>query len=636
MRCYLKNQSFLSHKIKLFFKAGIVLFLILYSTSGYAQDSAAGSFEFDGYLRNYEVFLPHNFQPNMPMVLVLHGCPSTIELFKRETVMHEIADTLGFVVVYAQAIDNCWSIGPDTIDYSPNTDDVGFLSALIDTVHAHFDVDLKRIYSCGHSSGGMMSFRMAGECGQRFAAVAGIGSTLFDESNKWQCIRPLPVLQMHGTEDPWLPYIESYEGFWSAPEMIDFWLNTLQCGPQTDTLFFPDIVKEDTLNPPSGNSQVQKISWTDCAGDNEFVHYKIINGGHQWPGAAIIYESRLGGNYNKDINAGVEILNFFQKHENPYADIAFGKSTNISKNYISRSGDSLIVTAEIANPANHSATVYGIINGETSSFQDSVQLFDDGHHHDGKAADDLWGGALWLSGIEEDLFEVRLRTRDLDEGTKHDIHLGGREYFTSIGPVSWDKDEYELLNFNDSLYTLKLSLRNESDTHTIVDVSARLTTSDPNVTAILQKTQAFPDIEPLQTVQCNGVYSFYAKKEPQILNFRLEIASEGHYWWEHSLDIETAIGQDDLVLPEIFALYQNHPNPFNPTTAIGYQLSAVSDVELSIYNLTGQKVATLVSERKNAGHHKIEWDASGFASGVYYYRLEAGEFVDVKKMILLR
>jgi flagellar hook assembly protein FlgD len=63
---------------------------------------------------------------------------------------------------------------------------------------------------------------------------------------------------------------------------------------------------------------------------------------------------------------------------------------------------------------------------------------------------------------------------------------------------------------------------------------------------------------------------------------------------------------------------------------------AVSDVELSIYNLLGQKIATLVNERRQAGDHQVEWDASGFASGVYYYRIEAGEFQDVKKMILLR
>jgi flagellar hook assembly protein FlgD len=59
-------------------------------------------------------------------------------------------------------------------------------------------------------------------------------------------------------------------------------------------------------------------------------------------------------------------------------------------------------------------------------------------------------------------------------------------------------------------------------------------------------------------------------------------------------------------------------------------------VNLSIYNTLGQKVATLVDERQQAGNHQVEWDASGFSSGVYYYRIEAGEFVDIKKMVLLR
>jgi len=88
--------------------------------------------------------------------------------------------------------------------------------------------------------------------------------------------------------------------------------------------------------------------------------------------------------------------------------------------------------------------------------------------------------------------------------------------------------------------------------------------------------------------------------------------------------------------PQDFQLFQNYPNPFNPTTAIGYQLSAVSDVELGIYNMLGQKVAVLVSKRQSAGSYQVQWDASGFASGVYYYRIKADEFQDVKKMILLR
>jgi glucuronoarabinoxylan endo-1,4-beta-xylanase len=94
--------------------------------------------------------------------------------------------------------------------------------------------------------------------------------------------------------------------------------------------------------------------------------------------------------------------------------------------------------------------------------------------------------------------------------------------------------------------------------------------------------------------------------------------------------------REDLYEPSSYELMNNYPNPFNPITAIGYQLSAVSDVKLKIYNVLGQKVATLVDERQQAGHHQVDWDASRFPSGVYYYRLEASEFVEVKKMILLR
>jgi len=99
----------------------------------------------------------------------------------------------------------------------------------------------------------------------------------------------------------------------------------------------------------------------------------------------------------------------------------------------------------------------------------------------------------------------------------------------------------------------------------------------------------------------------------------------------------TSVEESEHVqIPGKYGLFQNYPNPFNPTTAIGYRLSAVSDVELSIYNVLGQKVATIVSTRQEAGIHQIEWDATEFASGVYYYKIQAGEFVDVRKMVLIR
>jgi hypothetical protein len=85
-----------------------------------------------------------------------------------------------------------------------------------------------------------------------------------------------------------------------------------------------------------------------------------------------------------------------------------------------------------------------------------------------------------------------------------------------------------------------------------------------------------------------------------------------------------------------FALFQNYPNPFNPTTVISYQLPVISDVELTIFNTIGQKVATLVSEKQPAGLHKYEWDAGNMASGIYYFKLWAGDFTQTKKLVLLR
>ncbi len=85
-----------------------------------------------------------------------------------------------------------------------------------------------------------------------------------------------------------------------------------------------------------------------------------------------------------------------------------------------------------------------------------------------------------------------------------------------------------------------------------------------------------------------------------------------------------------------FNLFQNYPNPFNPRTIINYELPITNEIDLSIYNPLGQKIATLVSKKMPAGKHSVEWDASGFASGIYYYQLHAGSFIQTKKLILIR
>jgi hypothetical protein len=99
----------------------------------------------------------------------------------------------------------------------------------------------------------------------------------------------------------------------------------------------------------------------------------------------------------------------------------------------------------------------------------------------------------------------------------------------------------------------------------------------------------------------------------------------------------TNVSRDETVgIPLTFALHQNYPNPFNPSTTISYDLPVRSRVKLSIYNLLGQEVATLVNGEQEPGRYNVKFDASGLPSGIYFYRLEAGKFVDVKKMILVK
>nr|MQY80472.1 T9SS type A sorting domain-containing protein [Bacteroidota bacterium] len=98
-----------------------------------------------------------------------------------------------------------------------------------------------------------------------------------------------------------------------------------------------------------------------------------------------------------------------------------------------------------------------------------------------------------------------------------------------------------------------------------------------------------------------------------------------------------AVEPDEAKIAMKFALHQNYPNPFNPVTVISYQLPGVSEVELSVYSLTGKKAAVLVSEKQNGGSHQVEWDASGFASGIYFYRLQTdGGFVQTRKLMLIK
>ena len=100
-------------------------------------------------------------------------------------------------------------------------------------------------------------------------------------------------------------------------------------------------------------------------------------------------------------------------------------------------------------------------------------------------------------------------------------------------------------------------------------------------------------------------------------------------------DVKTDINNKNSA-PENFVLKQNYPNPFNPTTTIGFALPRTGNTELSVYNILGQKIITLVSEELSAGFYEYQFDASNFSSGIYFYKLQSDNFVLLKKMLLMK
>jgi hypothetical protein len=101
-------------------------------------------------------------------------------------------------------------------------------------------------------------------------------------------------------------------------------------------------------------------------------------------------------------------------------------------------------------------------------------------------------------------------------------------------------------------------------------------------------------------------------------------------------DSTTSVGGASSGLPGRWHLFQNYPNPFNPSTTIRFLIPRSAEVSLKIFNLLGEEVATLISGHRDAGTHSVQWDAAGLPSGVYFYRLQAGEFVETRKLVLLR
>ena len=288
-------------------KKGLVFASILLSFSYFSQQTINGTIVHDGIVRSYKLYVPAIYTGNtaVPLVLNFHGYTSNSNEQMIYGNFRNIADTANFLVVHPQGTLDVNNTTHFNVGWGGSSvDDVGFTEALIDSLSAAYSIDQNRIYSVGMSNGGFMSFRLACELSTKIAAGGSVtGSMLPSTLGNCNASHPMPIIQIHGTIDPTVPYNGSAGWTASVTNVLNHWATFNNCSP------VPTIVNVPNINLPDG-STVEKYTYENGDNCSEVVHFKVTNGQHTWPGSII----NLAGT-NFDINASVEIWNFLSKYD---------------------------------------------------------------------------------------------------------------------------------------------------------------------------------------------------------------------------------------------------------------------------------------------------------------------------------
>ncbi len=265
---------------------------VLFVTSN-AINYGSSTYEtsFQGLDRDYIVYIPENYTPEYPspLLFVYHGFGGNNNLMMNYTGFNEIANQNNFIVVYPQGSNFIgvphWNVGGWTL--GSTTDDIAFTEHLINTVSDEYNINYDRLYATGMSNGGFMSFLLACQMSETFAAVASVTGSMTTETYQ-QCtpLREVPVLQIHGTIDPIVPYAGVQA--WNTPidEVLTYWATNNECN------LTPQIISLEDIDPDN-NIIVDEITYDGGTNASVVKHYKVYGGGHDWFDNAEISASEL-------------------------------------------------------------------------------------------------------------------------------------------------------------------------------------------------------------------------------------------------------------------------------------------------------------------------------------------------------
>ncbi len=279
-----------------------LILLLFIPFLGYSQQNL--TFQHGGLTREYILYKPANLPINAPLVFVFHGYGGDGQTIMSYSNMNTIADQNGFAVCYPEGTlawgDQFFDVGYDFINWS--VDDVGFSVALANHLQTTHQLDSNRTFSTGLSNGGDISYLLACEASTTFRAIAPVaGMILANIYNNCNATVPIPVFEIHGTNDNVTYYngdmtnSDGWGAYLSIPATIDFFKDENNLTVLTvDTLADID---------PNDGSIIERNIYSSPNTINEVWLYKVIGGGHDWPGS-------WG---NMDIDISQEIWNFFSQ-----------------------------------------------------------------------------------------------------------------------------------------------------------------------------------------------------------------------------------------------------------------------------------------------------------------------------------
>ncbi len=249
---------------------------------------ASNSLVHGGAERSYRFHVPASYDGSrpVPLVIALHGRRGSGEQFERSTHLTDTSEAGGFLIAYPDGLyyswqnpGRAWNAGGPYDTWTGGTDDVGFISTLIDRLSRHYRIDAQRVYVLGHSNGGFMVYRLASELADRLAAAASVAGPQDDEHWKRPTTALVSILHIHARDDATVPYegqTVNYDGqtidryVWpSAESVVARWAAHDRC-PSAPLVLLD-------------GGAVTRKSWTPCAGDAGVELLAADSGGHTWP-----------------------------------------------------------------------------------------------------------------------------------------------------------------------------------------------------------------------------------------------------------------------------------------------------------------------------------------------------------------